>query len=225
MSSRTAKGSMRRQQVLRAAAEILLSEGFRAMTHRRVAEAAGVPLGTTTYYFTDRADLMHATVGLLLEREQVRRAAVTVSGTSPGATARALVELLLPPDAGSARHQGAVIYERLGEALRDDDLRAIVSRDYSDLEAQVSRVLSATALTPDPGLVLALAEGRLLQWLASDRSMSTLVAAVAGDLSTLTPATPAQPRASAGPLRLPTGSPRPEVSSAAGQWSRAVPEG
>jgi len=54
-----------------------------------------------------------------------------------------------------------------------------------------------TALAPDPGLVLALAEGRLLQWLASDRSLSTLVAAVADDLSTLTPA---QPRAPAGPL-------------------------
>jgi len=188
MASRTAKGSMRRRQVLEAAGEILLSEGFRAMTHRRVAEVAGVSLGTTTYYFTDRADLMHATVGLFLEREQARRAAVTVSGTSLRATARAIIELLLP-DTGSPRHQGAVIYERLGEALRDEDLRAIVSHDYSDLEAQVSRVLSATALVPDPGLVLALAEGRLLQWLASDRSLSTLVAAVAGDLSTLTPTT------------------------------------
>lgn len=188
MASRTAKGSMRRQQVLEAAGEILLSEGFRAMTHRRVADAAGVPLGTTTYYFTDRADLMHATVCLFLERERVRRAAVTVSGTSMRATARAIVDLLLPPNTGSLRHQGAVIYERLGEALRDDDLRAIVSRDYSDLEEQVSRVLAATALAPHPGLVLALAEGRLLQWLASDRSPSTLVTALAGDLSTLTPA-------------------------------------
>lgn len=189
MPSRTAKGSMRRQLVLEAAGQILLNEGFRAMTHRRVAEAAGVPLGTTTYYFTDRADLMHATVSLFLEREQVRRAAVTVTGTSLRATARALVELLLPPDAGSPRHQGAVIYERLGEALRDDGLRAIVSLDYSDLETHVARILATTALAPDPGLVLALAEGRLLQWLASDRSLGTLVAAVAGDLSTLNPAT------------------------------------
>ena len=69
----TAKGSMRRQQVLKAAGDIMLAEGFRALTHRRVAEAAGVPLGTTTYYFTDRADLMRATVGHFLEREQVRR--------------------------------------------------------------------------------------------------------------------------------------------------------
>ena len=132
---------------------------------------------------------MHATVGLFLDREQVRRAAVTVSGTSLRATAGAIVELLLPPNAGSPRQQGAVIYERLGEALRDDDLRAIVSGDYSDLEAQVSRLLAATALALDAGLVLALAEGRLLQWLASDRSPGTLVAAVAGDLSTLTQAT------------------------------------
>lgn len=181
----TAKGSMRRQQVLEAAGDIMLAEGFRALTHRRVAEAAGVPLGTTTYYFTDRADLMRATVGHFLEREQVRRAEVTASGSSVKAVARAILRLLLPPGAHSSKRQVAVIYERLGEALRDDDLRAIVSRDYTDLEAHVARILSAKARAPDPGLVLALVEGRLLQWLASDRSLSTLVAAVAADLSTL----------------------------------------
>jgi DNA-binding transcriptional regulator YbjK len=197
MAARTAKGSMRREQVLEAAGQILLHEGFRAMTHRRVAEAAGVPLGTTTYYFTDRGDLMRATVAMFLEREQVRRAGVRVSGSSLPATARALVELLLPTEAGSSRQQGAVIYERLGEALRDDDLRAVVSRDYADLESHVARILAAMdpgpAPDPDPGLVLALAEGRLLQWLASDRPLNTLVAAVATDLATLTSVTPARP--------------------------------
>lgn len=197
MASRTAKGSMRREQVLEAAGEILLHEGFRAMTHRRVAEAAGVPLGTTTYYFTDRGDLMRATVAMFLEREQVRRAGVRVSGSSLPATARALVDLLLPVEAGSARQQGAVIYERLGEALRDDDLRAVVSRDYADLESHVARILRAMDPAPDPGLVLALAEGRLLQWLASDRRLNTLVAAVATDLTTLTSVTPARPPGSA----------------------------
>lgn len=195
MAARTAKGSMRREQVLEAAGQILLHEGFRAMTHRRVAEVAGVPLGTTTYYFTDRGDLMHATVALFLEREQVRRAGVRVSGSSLPATARALVALLLPTEAGSSRQQGAVIYERLGEALRDDDLRAVVSRDYADLESHVARILAAMdpGPAPDPGLVLALAEGRLLQWLASDRPLNTLVAAVATDLATLTSVTPARP--------------------------------
>ena len=197
MASRTPKGSMRRQQVLEAAGKILLHEGFRAMTHRRVAEAAGVPLGTTTYYFTDRRDLMRATVAMFLEREQVRRAEVRVSGSSLPATARALVELLLPAGAGSARQQGAVIYERLGEALRDDDLRAVVSRDYRDLESHVARILPAAEPAPDPGLVLALAEGRLLQWLASDRPLNTLVAALASDLATLASITPGQPLSSA----------------------------
>jgi DNA-binding transcriptional regulator YbjK len=187
---------MRRQQVLEAAGEVLLHEGFRAMTHRRVAEAAGVPLGTTTYYFTDRGDLMRATVAMFLEREQVRRAGVRASDSSRPATARALVELLLPPEAGSSRQQGAVIYERLGEALRDDGLRAMVSRDYADLESHVARILCAAnpaaAPAPEGGLVLALAEGRLLQWLASERPLNTLVASVATDLATLTAVSPAR---------------------------------
>ena len=197
MASGTAKGSMRRQQVLEAAGQILVHEGIRAMTHRRVAEAAGVPLGTTTYYFTDRNDLMRATVALFLEREQVRRAGVRVSDSSLPATARALVELVLPTEAGSPRQRGAVIYERLGEALRDDDLRAVVSRDYADLQSHVARILTAGAPATDAGLVLALAEGRLLQWLASDRPLDTLVAAVATDLATLSSITPERPQGSA----------------------------
>ena len=176
---------MRRQHVLEAAAEILLAEGFRAVTHRRVAEVAGVPLGTTTYYFTGRDDLIGATVGLLLEREQVRRADVTASGKSPQAVAPALVGLLLPTGGGSSREQAAVVYERLGEALRDDDLRAVVRLDYADLEAHVARILAAMPGALDPALVLALVEGRLLQWLASDRALSMLVARVAADLSSL----------------------------------------
>lgn len=185
MTSRTAKGAKRRQQVLSAAADILLAEGFRALTHRRVAEAAGVPLGTTTYYFTCRGDLVGATVGLLLEREQVRRAGVKVSQESPRGVAHALVRLILPPGGESRREQAAVIYERLGEALRDEALRAVVSRDYTDLQEHVARILKTTPRALDPALVLALVEGRLLQWLASDRALGMLVTTVAADLSTL----------------------------------------
>jgi len=44
--------------ILEATLRIIASEGADAVTHRRVAQAAGVPLGSITYYFKSREDLM-----------------------------------------------------------------------------------------------------------------------------------------------------------------------
>jgi DNA-binding transcriptional regulator YbjK len=186
MVALTRKGAVRRQQVLDAAAGVLLAEGFRALTHRRVAEAAGVPLGTITYYFTSRDHLVESTVGVLLEHDRARRAAVQASGTSAQAVAQALVELLLPEQAASSKEHAAVIYERLGEGLRDVTIRGLVDDDYAELEAHVARLLAGLPGSPDPGLVLALVEGRLLRWLATDGDTAELDALVAADLRTLT---------------------------------------
>ena len=39
---------------------VIAEHGVAGTTHRRVAAAAGVPLGSTTYYFADLADLLGA---------------------------------------------------------------------------------------------------------------------------------------------------------------------
>ena len=41
-----------------AALSLIAQQGFAAVTHRRVAAAAGVPLGSTTYYFDSREHLL-----------------------------------------------------------------------------------------------------------------------------------------------------------------------
>ena len=48
----------RRGEILDAALALIAAEGFAAVTHRRVAGAAGVPLGSTTYYFDSREHLL-----------------------------------------------------------------------------------------------------------------------------------------------------------------------
>lgn len=47
----------RRQAIAEAAAHLIAHEGTRRLTHRRVAERAGVPLGSTTQYFESIDDL------------------------------------------------------------------------------------------------------------------------------------------------------------------------
>lgn len=182
MATFTRKGEQRRQQVLHAASGVLLAEGLRALTHRRVAQAAGVPLGTTTYYFTSRDDLVRATVGALIEHERERRAGVHALDPSIPSVGRALVELLLPPGPTTPREQAAVLYERLAEGLRDPGIRDLLKEDYADLESQVARVLAVLSRAPDPGRVLALVDGRVLRWLASEEDVADLEDLVTVDL-------------------------------------------
>lgn len=53
-----AKGHETREEILRAALKILVEEGFRAMSMRRVAATCGMKLGNLTYHFATREDLV-----------------------------------------------------------------------------------------------------------------------------------------------------------------------
>ncbi|WP_407564540.1 TetR/AcrR family transcriptional regulator [Streptomyces sp. 184] len=57
----------RRRAIVRAAADLLVEGGGGDITHRRVAERAGVPLGATTYYFTSLDELREAGLQVLVD--------------------------------------------------------------------------------------------------------------------------------------------------------------
>src|SRR6478736_9694290 len=50
----------RRDLLIDTALGVIAEHGVAGTTHRRVAAAAGVPLGSTTYYFADLGDLLGA---------------------------------------------------------------------------------------------------------------------------------------------------------------------
>jgi DNA-binding transcriptional regulator YbjK len=58
----TPKGERRRAALVEAAAALLREGGFEAVRHRAVAERAGLPLASTTYYFDSLEDLISAAV-------------------------------------------------------------------------------------------------------------------------------------------------------------------
>lgn len=57
----------RKRAIARAAADIIMNDGVSKVTHRRVAELARVPLGSTTAYFKSIDDLKRAGVVRLAE--------------------------------------------------------------------------------------------------------------------------------------------------------------
>ncbi|MDO5067329.1 MAG: hypothetical protein Q4D96_08635 [Propionibacteriaceae bacterium] len=70
MAKRTRDPEGRRNLILRAAGELIRDIGVSAITHRKVAEKAQVPLGSTTQYFTSLTDLItEALTGMAAERQ------------------------------------------------------------------------------------------------------------------------------------------------------------
>jgi len=72
---RTSTGERKRAQILDASVQVFGTGGASAVTHRAVAKVAHVPLGSTTYYFTDRDDLLLQTMAHARAAEAIRLAA------------------------------------------------------------------------------------------------------------------------------------------------------
>ena len=62
MTAATPKGERRRHALVEAAVALLAEGGLEAVRHRAVADRAGLPLASTTYYFTSLDDLVAAAV-------------------------------------------------------------------------------------------------------------------------------------------------------------------
>src|SRR4029078_12455781 len=95
----TPKGERRRYALVSAAADLLCEGGFDAVRHRAVARRAGLPLASTTYYFSSLDDLIAKAVKHAgsREAEQLRSRVATLSRRRRGAesTAEVLVDLLV----------------------------------------------------------------------------------------------------------------------------------
>jgi DNA-binding transcriptional regulator YbjK len=126
----TPKGERRRYALVSAAADLLCEGGFDAVRHRAVARRAGLPLASTTYYFSSLDDLIAKAVEHvgLREAEQLRGRVAVLSRRRRGAesTADLLVDLLV----GDASVSEALIsrYERYIACARQPALREIQQR-------------------------------------------------------------------------------------------------
>lgn len=94
----------RRDRIARAAITVVAEQGIDALTHRKVAAAAEVPLGSTTYHFRTLDDLVAAALAEAAERSV--------------AALRAWSEAL-PPDADLATELAGFVISSVGEKRQD----------------------------------------------------------------------------------------------------------
>jgi DNA-binding transcriptional regulator YbjK len=173
----TPKGERRRYALVSAAAELLAEGGFEAVRHRAVAQRAGLPLASTTYYFSSLDDLIARAVEHIgmIEVAQLRARVNALSRRrrGPETTAEMLAELLVEDVSGPGLADQLISrYERLLACTRLPALRETMRRNLRQrAEAVVEAIersgrsvhieLVRTLLCAvDGAVVSALVEGR-----------------------------------------------------------------
>jgi DNA-binding transcriptional regulator YbjK len=129
----TPKGERRRYALVSAAADLLCEGGFDAVRHRAVARRAGLPLASTTYYFSSLDDLIVKAVEYegIREAERLRQRVAALSRRRRGAesTADVLVDLLLGDVPGIRGSEELISrYERYIACARQPGLRDVQRR-------------------------------------------------------------------------------------------------
>jgi DNA-binding transcriptional regulator YbjK len=129
----TPKGERRRAALVEAAAKLLVEGGFDAVRHRAVAERAGLPLASTTYYFDSLDDLVtaavehHSNAELAAGRARLEELATRNRGVQ--ATVELVLEMLLGPESGDPEADAEAVllrYERLVATGRRAYLRPLM---------------------------------------------------------------------------------------------------
>jgi DNA-binding transcriptional regulator YbjK len=92
---RDASARSRRDLLIDTALDVIAEHGVAGTTHRRVAAAAGVPLGSTTYYFADLHDLLGTAFGRFADQISERFEARLAPARSAEEAIEQITEFLL----------------------------------------------------------------------------------------------------------------------------------
>lgn len=167
------QGHARRLLLLQTTLRLIAEEGIDAVSHRSVAEAAGVPLGSTTYWFSSRQDMLRQALEHFarLEIETLREHLGAVLGRrlSRKRLADEFTDLLAP-QLGQARWRTVAQYAFLNEAARQPELEPIC-REWTAAWQEALEEVFVSLRVRDPELearmFLAMLDGLLLEQLAT----------------------------------------------------------
>ncbi|MGB1222811.1 MAG: TetR/AcrR family transcriptional regulator, partial [Mycobacterium sp.] len=156
----TPKGERRRYALVSAAADLLCEGGFDAVRHRAVAQRAGLPLASTTYYFSSLEDLIANAVEHVgtRESEELRDRVAVLSRRRRGAesTADVLVDLLVGDSPEQVTERLISRYERYIACARQPGLRDIERRLLQERTDAVVEVVGRSGRSVHAELLTAL---------------------------------------------------------------------
>ncbi|GAA3448827.1 TetR/AcrR family transcriptional regulator [Dactylosporangium matsuzakiense] len=133
----------RKDRIIDAAIAVIAEHGVAGTTHRLIAKAADVPLGSLTYHFTSLEDLRCQAF-----RRHAERMSVTYEAHFRGVQDREqLVEAvtdLIDGDAGASAADWAIAYELYLAALREPALREVTETWMRASRAVLERFVDPT---------------------------------------------------------------------------------
>ncbi len=154
----TAKGERRRAELVAAAAALLRAGGFDAVRHRAVAERAGLPLASTTYYFASLDELVTAAAERTSRDELAEgRDQLAALGDGPvvrGELVEHVIDQLLGPESRSGGLDAVLLrYERLVGAGRRPYLAPLMRELRAELDALLAEILRRSGHPLEPAAV------------------------------------------------------------------------
>jgi DNA-binding transcriptional regulator YbjK len=155
-----ARGEERRDLILRAALSVIGRRGIAAVTHRSVAEEADVPLGSLTYWFATKDDLLREALRLFVDEEAIRLRRVG-AGLTPGLPPEEIAERFAEVLGGIGDEQVAQ-FELYLEAARNPALRGAAVecfRAYEEVTALALRVAGVAEPEAAAAMFVSLADG------------------------------------------------------------------
>jgi len=164
---RQVRGSLREEAIARAVLEVIARRGVAGCTHRAVAAAAGIPVGSVSYYFPTVDDLLEGALRRFADGEVARLQAVERELEAAGASPAEYIDALLSAVAGTGPLPQFELYL---EAARRPGLRAVAGQCL-DAYAGVAEAALRASGSPRPAegarLFVALADGLGLHTLAA----------------------------------------------------------
>ncbi len=168
------RGAARREALLEAVLKIVAEVGPDAVTHRRVAEVAELPLASTTYWFDSKEHLLTAALELAAERDTARllEYAADAMRTEVDPLDAAVGAILDPLDdaQSSSRMSLVATFTLLLEAARRPALQEVSRRWTEVYLLTLGRLLEAGGSRrprADAELLVGAADGLLIEQLAT----------------------------------------------------------
>lgn len=147
----TPKGERRRSALIEAASQLLLEGGFDAVRHRAVAERAGLPLASTTYYFNSLEELVAAAVEYFgraeLDRGWARLARLNAEQRDADAVMDLVLDQMLGEDPGF--DMLLLRYERFITTGRRPYLRPLMQAMQAESHELLTEIFTRSGLLVD----------------------------------------------------------------------------
>ncbi|MFG2638986.1 TetR/AcrR family transcriptional regulator [Streptomyces sp. NPDC048362] len=124
--------------------QIIADDGITQITNRRIAEEAGVSLGSVTYHFATQRDLLRESLRLFVEEETRRFAEVATSPCDSAVDRTDLTDLAGVIDhvvAAATGSENIAAYELYLQAGRDPQLRAAADECFSAYDRLAASLL------------------------------------------------------------------------------------